>query len=181
MRPNGDHPRIALAVVFDRDGTLIHDVPYNKDVSRVVAMDGAAEALARLRRAGIATAVATNQSAVAEGRLSAFDVSAINARMEQIVGPVGPILTCFHAPSARCTCRKPAPGMIRAAAFAVGCDPVDCVVVGDISTDIDAARAAGARAVMVATPKTRPEEIASAPAVAANLLAAVDAILCGIV
>jgi phosphoglycolate phosphatase-like HAD superfamily hydrolase len=47
-------------------------------------------------------------------------------------------------------------------------------VVGDIGADVEAARAAGARAVLVPTPRTRPEEIAAAPQTAPDLLAAVE-------
>ena len=48
------------AVLFDRDGTLVADVPYNGDPGRVVLMPGAREALDRLRAAGVATAVGLN-------------------------------------------------------------------------------------------------------------------------
>jgi phosphoglycolate phosphatase-like HAD superfamily hydrolase len=49
--------------------------------------------------------------------------------------------------------------------------------VGDIGSDVEAARSAGARAVLVPTPVTRPEEIAAAPAVASDLHGAVDLLL----
>ena len=66
--------------------------------------------------------------------------------------------------------------MLRAAA-ALGLSPEDCVVVGDIGSDVAAARAAGARGVLVPTPATRPEEVAAAAAVAADLAEAVDLVL----
>jgi phosphoglycolate phosphatase-like HAD superfamily hydrolase len=52
-------------------------------------------------------------------------------------------------------------------------------VVGDVGTDMEAARAAGARAVLVPTAKTRPEEIAAAPEVVPDLQSAVDLLLRG--
>ncbi len=55
------------AVLFDRDGTLVVDVPYNGDPQLVRPMDGALEALQKVRRAGLATGVVTNQSGVARG------------------------------------------------------------------------------------------------------------------
>jgi histidinol-phosphate phosphatase family protein len=164
-------------VLFDRDGTLVADVPYNGDPDRVVPMPGAREALARLRAAGVATAVVSNQSGVARGRLSREQVEAVNRRVEELLGPLGPWLVCPHGPGDGCRCRKPAPGLVEAAARALGVEAGDCVVVGDIGADVEAARAAGARAVLVPTAATRPEEVAAAPTVAADLPAAVDLLL----
>ena len=56
------------------------------------------------------------------------------------------------APEDGCGCRKPAPGMVSAAADALGVAPHEVVVVGDIGADVGAARAAGARGVLVPTP-----------------------------
>ncbi|HEX3463496.1 MAG TPA: HAD-IIIA family hydrolase [Candidatus Elarobacter sp.] len=170
---------VPRAVLFDRDGTLVVDVPYNGDPERVEAMPGAREALQRLRRAGIATAVISNQSGVALGKLTRADVDSVNARIERELGPLGPVFVCTHAPGAGCRCRKPAPGMIEDAVRALGVDPRDCVVVGDIGADVEAARAAGARAILVPTPITRAEEIAAAPVVARDLGEAVEMIVQG--
>lgn len=166
-----------LAVLFDRDGTLVVDIPYNGDPARVVAVPGAAEALDRLRAAGIATAVVSNQSGVARGLLSRADVDAVNARVEQLLGPLGPVLVCEHGPDDGCACRKPAPGLVLQAAAALGLPPERCVVVGDIGADVSAAVAAGARPVLVPTDVTRPEEVDAAPEVAADLASAVDLVL----
>jgi beta-phosphoglucomutase-like phosphatase (HAD superfamily) len=67
--------------------------------------------------------------------------------------------------------------LIEAAARALGVEPGQCVVIGDIGADVEAARAAGARAVLVPTSVTRAEEVAAAPEVADDLLAAVDLVL----
>ncbi|MDB5070998.1 MAG: hydrolase, HAD-superfamily, subfamily [Candidatus Eremiobacteraeota bacterium] len=176
----GRAPRpLPSAVLFDRDGTLVVDVPYNGDPARVQPMPGAPGALRRLRAAGIATAMISNQSGVALGKLTCGDVDAVNARIERVLGPLGPVLICAHAPDAGCSCRKPAPGLVEAAAHALGVAPRDCVVVGDIGADVEAAHAAGARAILVPTPVTRAEEIASAPLVARDLDEAVDIMLAG--
>jgi len=50
-------------------------------------------------------------------------------------------------------------------------------VVGDIGADVEAARAAGARAVLVPTPRTLPQEVAIAPEVATDLAEAVARLL----
>jgi histidinol-phosphate phosphatase family protein len=162
------------AVLLDRDGTLVEDVPYNTDPARVVPVPGAAAALAKLRAAGVPTAMISNQSGVARGLMTLAQVEAVNRRLEELVGPLGPWLVCPHGPDDGCGCRKPAPGLVLAAAAALGVDPAECVVIGDIGSDIEAARNAGARAILVPTPVTRPEEVDGAPEVAESLEAAVD-------
>jgi beta-phosphoglucomutase-like phosphatase (HAD superfamily) len=67
--------------------------------------------------------------------------------------------------------------MIYAAARALGVRPQECGVIGDIGADVEAALAAGARPVLVPTPQTRAEEVADAPEVAPDLLAAVELLL----
>ena len=164
-------------MLFDRDGTLVVDVPYNGDPERVVPMPGAREALARLRAAGIPTAVVSNQSGVARGLLRPEQGEAVNRRVEELLGPLGPWLLCQHGPDDGCRCRKPAPGMIMDAARELGLEPWQLAVIGDIGADLAAARAAGARAVLVPTPVTRQAEIRAATFVAPTLLAAVDLLL----
>jgi histidinol-phosphate phosphatase family protein len=165
------------AVLLDRDGTLVKDVPYNGDPELVEVMPGARRALDRLRAAGVPTAVVSNQSGVGRGLLSLEQVHAVNRRVEELLGPLGPWLVCPHAPDQGCGCRKPAPGLVEQAAGRLGVDPRDCVVIGDVGTDVQAALAAGARPVLVPTPATRPEEVAAAPEVAPDLEAAVDLVL----
>jgi histidinol-phosphate phosphatase family protein len=164
-------------VLFDRDGTLVVDVRYNGDPGRVVVMPGAREAVGRLRAAGVATAVVSNQSGVARGLVRVEQVEAVNRRVEELLGPLGPWFCCVHGPWEGCGCRKPAPGLIKAAAGALGVEPADCVVIGDVAGDVEAARAAGARAVLVPTAVTRAEEVAAAPVVAPDLVAAVELLL----
>jgi histidinol-phosphate phosphatase family protein len=173
-RPGRSTP---AAVLFDRDGTLVEDVPYNGDPDRVRPVAGAREALERLREAGVPTAVVSNQSAVGRGLITHEDVRAVNARIEELLGPLGPWVYCPHAPEEGCACRKPSPALVRRAAAALGVAPERCVVVGDIGSDVEAALSAGARAVLVPTPRTRREEIDAAPAVAADLPAAIDIVL----
>jgi HAD superfamily hydrolase (TIGR01662 family) len=168
---------LPAAVLFDRDGTLVVDVPYNGDPGRVEPMPGAREALSRLRAAGVPTAVVSNQSGVARGRLRPEQVEAVNRRVEELLGPLGPWLLCQHGPDDGCRCRKPAAGLIEAAARALGVEPRDCVVIGDIGADVEAASAAGARPLLVPTPATRAEEVAAAPEVAGDLTEAVDLLL----
>jgi histidinol-phosphate phosphatase family protein len=165
------------AVLLDRDGTLIVDVPYNGDPGKVVALPGARRALDRLREAGVALGVVSNQSGVGRGLLTPERVDAVNRRVEELLGPLGPWAVCHHGPDDGCGCRKPAPGLVLRAAARLGLAPDRCAVVGDIGADVEAARAAGARGVLVPTPRTRREEVLAAPEVASDLAAAVDLLL----
>jgi D-glycero-D-manno-heptose 1,7-bisphosphate phosphatase len=165
------------AVLFDRDGTLVVDVPYCADPALVTPVPTAAAALHLLRAAGIPVGVVTNQSGIARGLLRRDQVDAVNRRVDELLGPFDVWQLCPHGPGDGCGCRKPAPGMVRAAAAHLGVAPEDVAVVGDIGADVGAARAAGARAVLVPTPVTRPEEVAATPVVRSDLLSAVRHLL----
>jgi HAD superfamily hydrolase (TIGR01662 family) len=166
-------------VLFDRDGTLVHDVPYNGDPDQVRPVDGAEDALDRLRARGVRVGVVTNQSGVARGLITRAQVDACTARLSELLGPFDTVQVCPHGPDDGCACRKPAPGMVKAACAEVDVDPARCVVIGDIGADVEAAAAAGAVGIMVPTPVTRDEEIAAAGHRAATLSEAVDDVLAG--
>jgi histidinol-phosphate phosphatase family protein len=165
------------AILLDRDGTLVVDVPYNGDPGRVAPMPGAREALDRLRAEGVPLGVVSNQSDIARGLLTREQVLAVNERVEDLLGPLGPWVFCPHGPDEGCPCRKPAPGLVREAAKRLGVDVARCVVIGDIGADVEAARAAGARGILVPTERTSREEIEAAPEVASDLGAAVNLLL----
>ncbi len=182
LRAIGERPLRAAdvsvsAVLFDRDGTLIVDVPYNRDPGLVRPVVHARQALRMLRAAGIASAVISNQSGIARGLVTPEQVDAVNARLEALLGPLGPWAWCPHGPDDGCDCRKPAPGLVLRAAAALGVEPSRCALIGDIGADVEAARAAGARGVLVPNARTRPEEVARAPEIAPNLGAAVDLLI----
>lgn len=172
-------PRPVLydAVLLDRDGTLIEDVPYNGDPEKVRPVPGARAALDRLRAAGLRLAVVTNQSGLARGYFGGEQMLAVHARVEELLGRFDAWLVCPHDDADGCDCRKPAPGLVYAAARELGTTPSRCVLVGDIGRDVAAAMAAGAAGVLVPTPVTRPEEVAAAGWVATDLPAAVAEIL----
>jgi D-glycero-D-manno-heptose 1,7-bisphosphate phosphatase len=160
------------AVLFDRDGTLVEDVPYNGDPCLVRPVPGARDALELLRSRNIPLGLVTNQSGVGRGLLTVPQVQRVNTRLAELLGPFDDVRLCPHLPEDRCACRKPAPGMVLDACAALGVQPERCVLIGDIGADIAAAEAAGARSVLVPTPVTRRAEVDAAPLVAADLPAA---------
>ncbi|GAA3119982.1 D-glycero-alpha-D-manno-heptose-1,7-bisphosphate 7-phosphatase [Streptosporangium carneum] len=169
--PNRDRP---AAVLFDRDGTLIADVPYNRDPDLVAPLPGARHALDRLRWAGVPVGVVTNQSGVARGLIQTRELRRVHARVEELLGPFDVWAVCPHDEDDGCGCRKPAPGLVFRAAAVLGVSARDCVLIGDIGRDVEAARAAGARGILVPTAQTLAREIQDAQEVAHDLADAVD-------
>jgi D-glycero-D-manno-heptose 1,7-bisphosphate phosphatase len=152
-------------VLFDRDGTIIVDVPYNGDPDLVEPVSGAKQLLDTLRLAGLRVGVLTNQSGVGRGMISDVQMNAVNARVEELLGPFDGWFVCPHAPEVDCDCRKPKPKLILDAAQAWGVRPPEIVVVGDKESDVEAARNAGSPAIKIDG--------------ACNLASAVDRILTG--
>jgi HAD superfamily hydrolase (TIGR01662 family) len=175
-RPHATAPR---AVLFDRDGTLVVDVPYNGDPSRVVAMPTARAAVLGLRARGVPVGVVSNQSGIARGIVTREQVDAVNREVDRLLGPFDVWCVCPHAAEDDCRCRKPRPGLVHDAAAALGVEPTAVAVIGDIGADMGAARAAGARGVLVPTDVTRPEEVRDAELVAADLATAVGLLFTG--
>jgi len=165
---------VVSAILFDRDGTLVRNVPYNGDPERVELMPAALPALRRAREAGVRMAVISNQSGVGRGYITLEQVFSVNQRIEELAGEVGPWVICPHAPDAGCPCRKPQPGLILQAAEALGLEPSDCVVIGDMGLDVQAALAAGARGILVPTEETPAADREAAAEVCADLLDAVE-------
>ena len=166
-------------VLVDRDGTIVHDVPYNTDPSEVRPVAGARESLDRLRQNGIRVGVVTNQSGVGRGLITPDELDRVNRRVAELLGPFDVWCQCLHAPEERCACRKPAPTLVLDACRRLGVAPDRAVVVGDIGADVAAAHAAGACGILVPTPATRRPEVVAAPHVRADLAAVVDDLLGG--
>jgi HAD superfamily hydrolase (TIGR01662 family) len=169
--------RVIRGLLFDRDDTLVIDVPYNADPHKVVPVPGAHRAVERARAAGLAVGVVTNQSAIAKGLATRDQVDATNARVDELVGPFDVWCVCPHDAADGCACRKPRPGMVLDAAERLGLAPDELVVVGDIGADVGEAAAAGAQGILVPTPRTRTEEVEAADTVAADLDEAVTLVL----
>ncbi|MGW0390682.1 D-glycero-alpha-D-manno-heptose-1,7-bisphosphate 7-phosphatase [Streptomyces sp. NPDC003042] len=171
--PRRPDPALPAAVLFDRDGTLVVDVPYNGDPERVVPMASARDAVAEVTALGIPAGVVSNQSGVARGLLTRRQVEAVRQRVDALIGPFAVWAICPHGPHDGCGCRKPRPGLVLAACARLGVPAERTVVIGDIGADLEAARAAGARGILVPTALTRPGEVRRARESAPDLSAAV--------
>lgn len=150
------------AVFLDKDGTLVEDVPYNVDPAKICLTPGAGSGLRRLAQAGFALVVVSNQSGVARGYFPESALTAVEARLRELLQAEGAQLDgfhyCPHHPVGKvpeyarsCSCRKPAPGLVLAAAQQLNLDLRQSWLVGDILDDIEAGRRAGCRTVLLNT------------------------------
>jgi D,D-heptose 1,7-bisphosphate phosphatase len=151
------------AVFLDRDNTLVVGDDDVGDPANVCLMDGAAEGIRALRRAGYAIVVVTNQGGVARGRLTEEDVDAVNQRIAMLVDQeageshlIDRFYYCPYDPDAAIEeyrqdhpWRKPHPGMLLQAARDLHLDLARSWLIGDRVRDVQAGRAAGCRTVLL--------------------------------
>jgi len=178
------------AVFLDRDGTLIEDMGYGADVTRLRFLPGALEAVQRLNRAGYAVVIVTNQSGVARGLFSEDELEEFNRKLILLAREHGAringIYYCPHHPEGKvpiytvdCRCRKPKPGLLLRAAEALGINLRASFAIGNMPRDVEAGRRAGCRTIFIesgAAPETQARAIAS-DFTTDSLSAAVDIIL----
>jgi D-glycero-D-manno-heptose 1,7-bisphosphate phosphatase len=167
---------------LDRDGTIIVEHDYLADPEGVDLVPGAAAAMNRLREAGFALIVVTNQSGIARGLYSLDDFHSVQARVEDVLHDEGVHLDgvyfCPHHPdfTGPCECRKPGLGMYRQAAEEHNLDLSKSVFIGDRIKDVQPAKAFGGLGILVRT-GYGDEQAADAPpgsTIAADLTEAVD-------
>jgi histidinol-phosphate phosphatase family protein len=174
----------------DRDGTINANPAHGDFVKRpedLRILPGAPEALRRLKEAGYLLVVFTNQSGVARGAMTAADVDEVNARLGDVLArggaPLDGVFYCPHVDSDGCGCRKPKPGLLLRAAKELGIDLSRSWGLGDGARDLEAARAAGCRVVLVhgdSYPGQREAGEAMSPeASVLDLAAAADVVLAG--
>jgi len=142
-----------IAVFVDRDGTLNEDHGYVTSPEQLVLFSAVPQALARLNRLGVRVILLTNQSAIGRGFMTVEDFQRIHQKLEDLLcaqdGKLDAVYYCPHHPDEGCACRKPNIAMIQKAAGDFSLDLSLCYVVGDKSTDLEAARRAGTQGVLV--------------------------------
>ena len=145
------------AVFLDRDGTIIGDPGYLANPDGVTLLPGAAEAIARLNRAGRPAVVVTNQSGIARGLLTKEQYLATERRLDALLRERGARLDahyyCPHHPelTGPCPCRKPGVRLFVRAAEDLGLDLQASWWVGDRIRDVLPAESVGGRGVLVLT------------------------------
>ena len=149
------------AVFLDRDGTMIEERGYLNRLDLVTPFPYTADAISRLRGAGFAIVVVTNQAGIARGFFDEAFVRATHAHLNTLLPPEAvpdAYYFCPHHPEGvvdpyrvACHCRKPAPGMVERAVADLGLDAARSFVVGDKWLDVGLANQAGARGILVRT------------------------------
>ncbi len=160
-----DLPR--RTVFLDRDGTLNQDVHYLSRPEEFAWISGAIHGLKALKDAGWSLVVITNQSGIAQGKLTHSDLDKIHRRMVRDLSEHGIVLDgiyfCPHHPTlgpspGPCDCRKPAPGMLLQAARELNLDLHGSWMVGDSVRDLQAAHGLGIPSILVRTGKGASQE-----------------------
>jgi histidinol-phosphate phosphatase family protein len=154
------------AVFLDRDGTLIPDKDCLRNAEGLELFPGVAGALNRLNDHGWRVVVVTNQPVVAKGWCDEAELQRIHNKLESLLGRehafLDRIYFCPHHPEAgfagerpelkiRCACRKPGTGMIEAAVRDLNIDLSQSWLVGDATADLQTARNAGLKSILVRT------------------------------
>ncbi len=152
------------AVFLDRDGVINRETGGVHRARDLECLDGAAETVSEINRSAYLAIGVTNQPDIAKGFMGFDDLDDIHAEMDrQLVAAGGfldDLLYCPHHPHTGfagevpelkrdCSCRKPAPGMLREAAERYNIALEKSYMIGDRITDLMAGRAAGTRTVLV--------------------------------
>ena len=156
------------AVFLDRDGTIIVDKHYLRDPALVELIPHAPNAIRRFNYALVPVIVVTNQSGIARGLFSEGDYRAVRARLEDLLEERGAFVDdsyhCPHYPpiSGPCECRKPGLGMYEQAIVEHQIDAAASFFIGDKLRDLLPAKTYGARAILVPSANTSPEDVEGA-------------------
>jgi D-glycero-D-manno-heptose 1,7-bisphosphate phosphatase len=173
------------AVFLDRDGTLIVDRHYLADPAGVELIPGAGEAVRRLRAAGYAAVLVTNQSGIGRGLFSEAAYHAVHGRLVELLGREGaeldgayfcPLGPDHPDPEAM---RKPGAGLFRRAIRELDLDSRRSWFVGDRLRDVLPARELGGRAILVRSAQSEAADAWAWPElqVTSTLAAAAELIL----
>lgn len=164
---------------MDRDGTLIVDPPDLRvdTVSDVHLFPDTLEALKLLVSLDFGVFMVTNQSGIAEGRITITEFEIINAKVIEVLESSGVKILktymCPHPFEGDCICRKPKPGMLLQAAKDFDIDLPQSYIIGDRQADVMAGVNAGTKTILVQTGNT-PVTSTEATYTAPNLLEAVE-------
>lgn len=150
------------AVFLDRDGVICREAGYVSDPRKLQLLPGADDAVRLFNEFGITTVVVTNQSGVARGFFPEESIGIINSSMKELLRGRGAhldgIYYCPHHPEGivatyrkECDCRKPATGLLRRAANDFNIDLSRSYLVGDKLSDMECARRAGSKGILVLT------------------------------
>lgn len=151
-------------ILLDRDGIINQDSSnYIKSLDEFVFLPGSIQAIVQLTQSGYQIGIATNQSGIARGYYSHEQLAAIHTNMCQQIraagGEINAIEYCPHHPNEGCSCRKPNPMLLHRLAKRLDCPLEGIPFVGDKISDVQAAKAATAKPVLVSEPGSDADKI----------------------
>ena len=132
------------ALFLDRDGVINVEKEYLYKIEDFEFIDGIFELCRHYQNLGYLIFIVTNQSGIARGFYSEEDFTKLTEWMlKEFVKRDIVITKVYHCPhhpdlSGECVCRKPKPGMLRAAADAFDLDLKNSIMIGDKERDIEA-------------------------------------------
>lgn len=147
------------AILMDREGTLIVDPSFGRvdAISKVRLLPGTIQGLSLLATNGFSIAIITNQTNIAQGRITLEAFWQINEYVLGLLKPSGiqvlKTYVCPHNSTDNCECRKPKPFMIDNAIEEFGLERSQTYMVGDRLSDIEAGLKAGVKTILVKTGK----------------------------
>lgn len=154
------------AVFLDRDGTLCVEKGNLRTPEELEMLPRVGPTLRALRQAGFRLVILTNQPVIARGEASERDVAAVHRKLVWEIGMEGAYLDaiylCPHHPKRGfpgervdlkidCECRKPGTKMAEEACRDLGIDAAQSWMIGDRTVDIEMARRAGLKSVLLRT------------------------------
>ncbi len=156
-------PRGRPALFLDRDGTIIEDTGYLHEPRSVRLIDGCAEALRVAAAGGLMLVLVSNQSGLAQGLITTAQARSVHDEVIRSLAEEGVRLDgcyyCPHGPDDRCTCRKPAAGLLLRAAADLGIDLASSYMIGDEIRDAQAGHAVGCTSILLAADGRRSEDV----------------------
>jgi D-glycero-D-manno-heptose 1,7-bisphosphate phosphatase len=144
------------AIFCDRDGVINERIRggYVTQWSEFRFIEGIEQALAELSTFGLPLIVVSNQAGVGKGVVSPEALAQITESFVSSLGNQGAkvdaVYYCPHVPEARCSCRKPATGLLRQAAEDWRIDLGRSVLIGDSASDLQAAQTSRCQAILLA-------------------------------
>ena len=147
------------AIFLDRDGVINQErKDYVKKLDEFKILDKTSDAINIIKSHGFLVIIITNQSAINRKLLSVETLNKIHEKLQSYLEKYDTsfdqVYFCPHMPSENCECRKPKPGLIIQAVTDFQIDLSKSYMIGDSETDMQAARNAGCKGILLKKDQT---------------------------
>ena len=153
--PLNKHKKISQAVFIDRDGVINKEISYLHEPEKFEFLPNVLEGMKKMQDMGFKIVVVTNQAGIGLGYFTKEDFYKVNREMLRGVSKSGIMIDkvyfCPHGINDGCDCRKPKPGMLLRGKEELNLDMENSYMIGDMTSDIKAGKAAGTKTILVKT------------------------------